>query len=60
MVYLGLNSNNGSSSSTSGSAGQNKNGSRTPELVDLDTEKPNERNGGKRFYIFLVQVYNIL
>ena len=46
MVYLGLNSNNGSSSA-SGSAGQNKNGSRTPELVDLDTEKPNERNGGK-------------
>ena len=47
MVYLGVNSNNGSSSSTSGSAGHNKNGSRTPELVDLDTEKPNERNGGK-------------
>lgn len=46
MVYLGVNSNNGSSSSTSGSAGHNKNGSRTPELVDLDTEKPNERNGG--------------
>jgi hypothetical protein len=47
MVYLGVNSNNGSSSSTSGSVGHNKNGSRTPELVDLDTEKPNERNGGK-------------
>ena len=44
MVYLGLNSNNGTAS---GSTGQNKNGSRTPELVDLDTEKPNERNGGK-------------
>ena len=42
MVYLGVNSNNGSSSSS----GQNKNGSRSPDLVDIDTDKPNDRNGG--------------
>ena len=51
MVYLGVNSNNGGASSTaaSSSAGQNKNGSRSPhDIVDLDTEKANERNGGKK------------
>ena len=42
MVYLGVNSNNGSSSSS----GQNKNGSRSPDLVDIDTDKQNDRNGG--------------
>ena len=43
MVYLGVNSNNGSSSSS----GQNKNGSRSPDLVQIiDTDKPNDRNGG--------------
>ena len=44
MVYLGVN--NGNGNSASGTAGQNKNGTRTPELVDLDGEKINERNGG--------------
>ena len=47
MVYLGVNSNNGSSSSS----GQNKNGSRSPDLVDIDTDKPNDRNGGNFFSI---------
>ena len=52
MVYLGVNSNNGGSSSTSGSAGQNKNGSRTPPvLVDLDADKTNDRNGGKTYFL---------
>ena len=45
MVYLGVNNGNGNSASSTG--GQNKNGTRTPELVDLDGEKTNERNGGK-------------
>ena len=48
MVYLGVNSNNGSSSSS----GQNKNGSRSPDLVDIDTDKPNDRNGGN-FFIYI-------
>ena len=52
MVYLGVNSNNGSSSSS----GQNKNGSRSPDLVDIDTDKPNDRNGGK----CLSMLYNLL
>jgi len=43
MVYLGVNNGNGNSASSTG--GQNKNGTRTPELVDLDGEKTNERNG---------------
>ena len=46
MVYLGVNSNNGSSSSS----GQNKNGSRSPDLVDIDTDKQNDRNGGNWLY----------
>ena len=45
MVYLGVN--NSSGNSASNTSGQNKNGSRTPELVDLDGEKTAERNGGK-------------
>ena len=44
MVFLGVN--NGSGNSASNTVGQNKNGTRTPELVDLDGEKTNERNGG--------------
>ena len=48
MVYLGVNSNNSGTSSASSTVGQNKNGSRTPpELVDLDSDKTSERNGGK-------------
>ena len=57
MVYLGVNSNNGGASSTaaSSSAGQNKNGSRSPhDIVDLDTEKANERNGGKKQNYYLL------
>merc|ERR1712198_702594 len=42
-VYLGVNNGNGNSATSTG--GQNKNGTRTPELVDLDGEKTNERNG---------------
>ena len=57
MVYLGVNSNNGSSSSS----GQNKNGSRSPDLVDIDTDKPNDRNGGNFFmYYNLLQTRQII
>ena len=52
MVYLGVNSNNGSSSSS----GQNKNGSRSPDLVDIDTDKPNDRNGGN-IYLYYITYY---
>ena len=50
MVYLAANSNSGGGSTTaSSSGGQSKNGSRSPpELVDLDSEKPTDRNGGKQ------------
>jgi len=44
MVYLGVN--NGSGGSASNVPGHNKNGTRTPELEDLDGEKTTERNGG--------------
>ena len=49
MVYYGINNTGGGCSNTASStSGQSKNGSRTPpELVDLDSEKPSERNGGK-------------
>ena len=47
MVYLGVN--NGSGGSASNVPGHNKNGTRTPELVDLDGEKTTERNGGKLY-----------
>ena len=60
MVYLGVNSNTGGGYSTtpSSSGGQSKNGSRSPpELVDLDTEKPNERNGGKRIILVTATQY---
>ena len=57
MVYLGVN--NGTGGSASNVPGQNKNGTRTPELVDLDGEKTTERNGGKLYQSYCLLTTHI-
>ena len=55
MVYLGVNNSSGNSGSNT--SGQNKNGTRTPELVDLDGEKTAERNGGNGISCVYIRKY---